>query len=280
MIIGFVGFRGSGKTLLMVFFAYLLYLSGKKIFSNIKLFFPYEEINPMDIVTLSPKLENAVILLDEIHMLADSRVSGGKQNRYISYFALQSRHRNCDILYTTQQDKQAEKRIRETCDLKVICENMHIDSDKDGHNDIFRIVIQDRRNHPYRITEREIYGKPVFDLYDTHQIVNPFDMKEIAKAMKGLKTSSDKSKCKTETLPNQECDHIIKLNSNPMTWTCGKNVTPPRCGFDTQLKKWVQIAQCPDFKACKKKNSIAEVILDTVNKNDKTTKRKTSTKEN
>ena len=99
---GFYGYKDSGKTLGMVLFGYLLMLSGRKIIANIKLSFPFEILNAVDLVKLSPNLINSAILIDEIHMIADSRLSPSFANRSVGYFVLQSRHRDCDVLYTTQ----------------------------------------------------------------------------------------------------------------------------------------------------------------------------------
>lgn len=171
-VYGFYGFKGSGKTLSMVLLAYILYLSGKKIISNIRLFFPFEWIDVKDIVELSPNLENAVVLLDEIHMIADSRQPTSLQNRCITYFFLQSRHRNCDILYTTQQAGQGDIRIRKNTDVKVICENLKLDSDGDGEYDIFKMILNNVVDRI--VVEKIIYGFPVFSLYNSKEIVNPF----------------------------------------------------------------------------------------------------------
>ena len=172
IIYGFYGYKGSGKTLACVLFAYLMYLSGKKIISNIRLFFPFEWINIKDIVELSPKLNNSFLLIDEIHMIADSRTPTALENRCITYFFLQSRHRDCDIGYTTQQAGQCDIRIRKNTDVKIICENLGIDSDQDGIDDIFHLVIN---NIVDRITtEINIYGEPLFEMYKSKEIVNPF----------------------------------------------------------------------------------------------------------
>lgn len=168
------GYKGGGKTLACVVFAFLSYLSGKKIFSNIRLSFPFEWLNAMDIVTLSPKLNNSFVLIDEIHMLADSRLSSSYQNRAISYFFLQSRHRDCDIGYTTQMSGQCDIRIRKNTDVKIVCENLLIDSDNDGIPDIFRLVINDNIRRTTQI--KRIYGTPVFKMYSSKEIVNPFDL--------------------------------------------------------------------------------------------------------
>ena len=184
MLIGFFGYKGSGKTLAMVLFGYLFYLDSKKILANLKLTYKHEIVDVKDIVELSPNLINSVILLDEIHMIADSRVSGAFQNRAMSYFVLQSRHRSCHVLYTTQFGGQVDKRIRENTDIKVICENLHIGSDGDGFEDVFRIVVQDKRTYPYSISELTIYGKPIWDMYNTDYIINPFLYKKPKKDKK------------------------------------------------------------------------------------------------
>lgn len=172
MIYGFYGWKGSGKTLCAVLFAYLMYLSGKKVISNIRLFFPFEWINIKDIVELSPKLNNSFLLIDEIHMIADSRTPTALENRCITYFFLQSRHRDCDIGYTTQQASQCDIRIRKNTDIKIICENMGVDSDQDGINDIFHLIINNIVDKT--TVEYSIYGEPVFEMYKSKEIVNPF----------------------------------------------------------------------------------------------------------
>lgn len=174
MIYGFYGWKGGGKTISAVLFCFLAYLSGKKIFSNIKLSFDYEWLNAKDIVMLSAKLNNSFVLIDEIHMLADSRLSSSFQNRAISYFFLQSRHRDCDIGYTTQMSGQCDIRCRKNTDVKIICENMLIDSDGDGIPDIFRLVINDNIARTSKV--KKIYGTPIFPMYSDKEIVNPFDL--------------------------------------------------------------------------------------------------------
>ena len=102
----------------------------------------------------------------------------------MSYFVLQSRHRSIDLYYTTQFNGQVDKRIRENTDINIVCENLFIDSDNDGNNDLFRIIVQDKRSMPIRFMEKVVYGQPVFNAYNSDHIVDIFTMKEIRKLQK------------------------------------------------------------------------------------------------
>ena len=76
-----IGRQGSGKTLFLVKKAYDYYLEGKTIYSNIKLNFPFKPISLRDIIDC--KLRNAVVILDEVHLLLSARNSLSRQNRLI-----------------------------------------------------------------------------------------------------------------------------------------------------------------------------------------------------
>ncbi|GAH06534.1 unnamed protein product, partial [marine sediment metagenome] len=151
------------------------------IYTNFEVFFPHEIIDIQKMVTLNIDLQNAVIGIDELHMICDSRRSGKKQNILMTYFVLQSRHRSVNFYYTTQHDGQVDKRIRENTDMNMICENLYIDSDGDGLNDMFRVIIQDRRFRPIKFNQKILYGKPIFKMYNSDYLVDIFTMKELNK---------------------------------------------------------------------------------------------------
>ena len=182
LVIGIKGIKGSGKTLLLTFLLYQDYLRGKKIYTNYKVFFPHDIIDIKKMVSLDVQLKDSVIGIDEIHMICDSRRSGLKQNILMSYFVLQSRHRSVNFYYTTQHDGQVDK--RENTDVNMVCENLYLDSDNDGLNDLFRVIIQDRRFRPVRFKQKVMYGTPIFKLYDTDYTVDIFTMKDIKKIKK------------------------------------------------------------------------------------------------
>jgi len=182
LVVGLKGLKGSGKTLVMTLFLYYEWrMFKKKIYTNFKVSFPHEILDINKLIKLDTELQNAVIGLTELHMICDARRSGKKQNIQMSYFVLQSRHRGVNFYYDTQFNRQIDIRIRENTDINVVCENLCIDSDGDGFNDLFRIIIQDKRIIPISFIEKIVYGRPFFDVYDTNYIVDPFTMVEINK---------------------------------------------------------------------------------------------------
>lgn len=178
-VISITGIKGSGKTLVLTLLLYLDYLRGRKIYTNFPVSFPFEFIDIQKMVDLNIELENCTIGLTELHAIADSRLSGKKQNILMSYFVLQSRHRHVNFYYDSQFGGQVDKRIRTNVDVDIVCENLYFDYDNDGLNDTFRIVIHDRRFGFYQ--QKYFYGKPIFQMYNGNVIINPFTMKEVKK---------------------------------------------------------------------------------------------------
>lgn len=187
LVVSISGVKGSGKTLILTLLLYLEYLSGKKVYTNYDVSFPHEYLDIDKLISLDKELTNSVIGITELHMICDSRRSGSKQNINFSYFILQSRHRSVNFYYDSQFNRQVDIRIKQNTDINIVCENMYIDSDNDGLNDVFRIVIQDKRTIPISYKEFFIYGTPIFEKYNTDYIVNPFTMKEINKIKKKKK---------------------------------------------------------------------------------------------
>lgn len=186
VVIGIYGFKGSGKTLLMVLLAYIEHLSGKTILMNMKdLNFSTKVIDPDDLISLAPYLKHCTICIDELHTIADSRRSHRDQNIGISAFFLQSRHRGTNIIYTEQFQGQAEKRVRDNTDIKIVSKNLYIDSDNDGIPDIFEYTIMDMRTEDINVLK--IYGTPVFEMYSSAEIVDIYDKKKQEQMLKKRK---------------------------------------------------------------------------------------------
>jgi len=178
IVTGLYGWKGAGKTLIMTLFLYLEYLADRHVYNNYQLEFEFEWLKGHDMVELASHLSNAAVGIDELHEYADCRNSGTLQNKRVSDFFLQSRHRNANIYYTTQYKDQVDKRIRRITDIDIICENLHIDSDQDGDEDMFRFTMKDCRITPPVIITRTLYAKPLFDMYDSGEIINPFTYKK------------------------------------------------------------------------------------------------------
>lgn len=177
MITGFVGMQGGGKTLIMTLFLYMESLMDNKVFANYKLLPPlvWKWLNGKDMVELSKELSHAALGVDEIHLYADSRSSSKKQNKSLSYFITQCRKRSNHLYWTSQFEHQVDRRIRDNTQIKIICEDMEIDSDNDGFDDMFRLLIQDKRRYPPVILEKKIYATPIFNWFDTNEVKNPFE---------------------------------------------------------------------------------------------------------
>ena len=177
-VTGIFGWKGAGKTLICTLFMYLESLQKAKRFSNYHLEFGYKWLDGTDLVDLPRKLDNSAIAIDELHQYADCRDSHTTQNKRVANFFLQSRHTRSNVYYTTQYKDQVDKRIRRITDVDIVCENLLIDSDGDGDDDMFRIIMRDRRNPASPIIQKTIYGTPIFDMYDSTERVNPFTYKK------------------------------------------------------------------------------------------------------
>ena len=176
VVVGFYGWKGAGKTTALTLFLLLEHLSQFRtnMFSNYRLGFSFEWLRGHDMIELTDKLNDSAVGIDELHEYADSRNSGTLQNKRVSDFFLQSRHTRSNVYYTTQFKDQIDKRIRRITDIDVVCENLFTDLDGDGDDDLFKLTIADRRVPEQKPREFEFYAKPVFDLFDSTERINPF----------------------------------------------------------------------------------------------------------
>lgn len=171
------GFKGDGKTSVCTLFMYLEKLNRPwvKLYANYKLKFGDASfLHGQDMIENRTLFNDAVIAIDELHEYADSRDSGSAQNKRISDFFLQSRHGGTNGYITDQYKDQYDKRIRRICDYDAVVTNLYVDSDHDGDDDLFRVTIINRRRPDLGAVTRDIYLKPVFDLFDSEDRIDPF----------------------------------------------------------------------------------------------------------
>lgn len=181
MILAFVGTVGSGKTLSAVYECYQYYKRlGYTVYSNIGLNFPHVKLTRKvldQLIKEKKGLQNAVLLMDEIHISVDSRSSMSKRNKAISYFILQTRKRNVRLLYTTQHLHQVDKRLRDTTDIICFCKNL---SNKTSlvNNALHTYIMQEylmQWKETAKPIQRQLYANPIFPLFDTTEIVDMED---------------------------------------------------------------------------------------------------------
>lgn len=169
MIIGMIGRMGTGKTLSLVRYAYNYYRSGYKIYSNIHLNFPYTRVGLQDLLdyaNANTYLEKSIVIIDEAHVLLDSRNSASKRNRLVSFFVVLTRKMGCNLLYTTQRFHQIDKRLRDNSDIVISCSTKTFKGTKYTHNMIMIMTEFGMK------TKREIFkSSDYFNLYNTKELV-------------------------------------------------------------------------------------------------------------
>ena len=174
-----IGRQGSGKTLFLVKMAYEYYKQGKTIYSNIKLNFPFKAIDYNDIVEC--RLKNAVVIIDEIHLLLSSRNSLSKISRLIvDGFLSMVRKMGLIIIASTQTERKVDIRFREEKDFLYACnkyayingvwqevliaENLPKEVPIMIHLDV-------REEFSMNWISMAFIGNPYFDLFDTTEVV-------------------------------------------------------------------------------------------------------------
>ena len=173
MLIGIEGELGGGKTILLVKYLKEEQQNGRKIYTNLTLNnIEYTPINILDFLENNPELNNAVIGLDELTVYVDCRLSMSKANRFFSYLVLQSRKRNVDIYYTTQNMDMIDKRIVEHTLIQIICEKLEVENM--NTDNVRKYTYFDFRHiHKPKIKRYYLDISYYYPFYDTNQIITP-----------------------------------------------------------------------------------------------------------
>lgn len=174
-----IGRQGSGKTLYLVKKAYEYYKQGYTIYSNVHLNFPYKKLKYNDIIDC--KLENGVVIIDEIHLLLSARNSMSKINREIcDSFLSMVRKKGLIVYGTTQTERKVDIRFREEKDFFYICRKYAFINDKwveVMHNQnlskTIPIMVQLDCTEMFsnQSLEFSFIANEYFNLYDTRQII-------------------------------------------------------------------------------------------------------------
>ena len=192
-----IGRQGSGKTLFLVKKAYDYYLEGKTIYSNIKLNFPFKPIDYNDIIEC--RLKNAVVILDEVHLLLSSRNSMSRRSRLIvDGFLSMVRKMGLLVIASTQTERKVDVRFREEKDFLYACNkyafvnNEWIEVLHNQNLDVkipIMIHLDIREEFSRNWVAMSFIGNAYFDLFDTTEVVRilgldeemPYENKAITK---------------------------------------------------------------------------------------------------
>lgn len=119
VIVGFIGEMRSGKTLMMTYYLadYLRRNPKNKIFTNYGVSYKHTLVTPKSMSDAAVDPDNDIfkdcgIGIDEMHIFMDSRTSGAKRNRLLSYFLTQSGKNQNMLCYTSQFLRQVDVRLR------------------------------------------------------------------------------------------------------------------------------------------------------------------------
>jgi hypothetical protein len=181
MLIGIEGGLGSGKTADLTRYLIKDRSLGFSVLTNYPLYeIPFILIEFDDLLNFADNrvsLRNKTIGIDEITVYIDCRCSGSKRNRLFSYLVLQSRKRNTNIYYTTQDFAMCEWRLIAHTQIKVICEKI-FDELGNEVDDIRKITVIDIRN-PKKIKSNTFLLdiSKYYGYFDTDEIVEPPDTK-------------------------------------------------------------------------------------------------------
>ena len=172
-LIAVVGDLGSGKTLYMTRKS----LSIKRaIYSNYKIKVPnYKELTILDLLELP---EHIVVFLDDAYTWLESRTSGKKLNRILSYIILASRKTFTDVYASCQLFNSIDLRFRDQANKMVICKRT-----KYGFIYQIRKKVLTQQLKLKIITKTYFFSntnaKYYYPYYDTLEVVNPSDKAEL-----------------------------------------------------------------------------------------------------
>jgi hypothetical protein len=185
MLLAVFGEFGSGKTLYLVWLAYMAMKNKIPIYSNFHLNIPYNKLTLKDLVSF--KLEKAIILLDEGYLYADSRRSMDPLNVDISNFMMQTRKRHLHAAWSFQDPTDTEKRLRGKAHFYILC-----NKDVDGfHYTVMKkqsMVFSSMSDTPLRHVRDQFLSwadaEKLFPLYNTYELIPIDDIKKERQSIK------------------------------------------------------------------------------------------------
>lgn len=192
LIVGFVGARGSGKSVgatRTVIMDYML--AGKQVWSNMEIGFNLQKngqkvpivskpLNKLSLVELDKVYSDGLIYVDEVNLLAEARRAMSQENLMFSYILQQLRKRRLTIIWSAQSELHCEDRLRFQTDIFIMCEDVSIKKQNCGIGELslwkahdFSGVIKGKtpRNSDDALFYQGVqWNKPWWNTYDTWQL--------------------------------------------------------------------------------------------------------------
>lgn len=193
LIIGFVGARGSGKSVgaaRTVIMDYML--QGKRnVWSNMEIGFNLitngqsipmksKSLERLGLVELDEMYNDGLLYVDEVNLLAEARRSMSQSNLMFSYILQQLRKRRLSIIWSAQSEMHCDDRLRFQTDIFIMCEDVSISRPKCGIGELslwkahdFSGIVKGKtpRNSEDAVFYRGVqWNKPWWNTFSTFEI--------------------------------------------------------------------------------------------------------------
>lgn len=184
MLIAIEGGLGTGKTVMLLRYLINDGKLGHKIFANFGIIgLPYNNIDIGELLqkeSSNLEFKDATIGIDEITVFVDCRTSTAKRNRIFGYFVLQSRKRNVNVYYTSQDLGMLDFRLTNHTHIVVLCDFEYRNYKKGDR--ILRLKVKNRRRYtiidfrdPHNVKRKSftLDISAYYPYYDTDEIIRP-----------------------------------------------------------------------------------------------------------
>lgn len=211
-VTGIIGSKGSGKSLMLAIRLYKHSRNGMKVYSNMKLSFPYERITSGTLKAWAKgevDLSDSAIGVTEIQNFLDAR--SGWKNRTTTYVILQMRKARCHFIWDTQKIRQVDVRLRENTDYYIVCKCIAKWPRVPRGEEVFQYTVYDTETGK-SIGPITIKGKNYYPLYDTFERILDFGVDE----QKETKTKRTVNK-RHKKAPKQKVRNHVKKGLNGIT---------------------------------------------------------------
>lgn len=193
IIIGFVGPRGSGKSVgaaRTIIMDYLL--RGKNVWSNMDIGFNLisggrvveirtKPLEKLSLVQLDQVFSNGVIYVDEVNLMAEARRSMSQSNLMFSYILQQLRKRRLSIIWSAQSENHCDDRLRFQTDIFITCEDVSISKPNcdigaysrwraHDFSGIVKGKVESKKGESIPFFSATMWNKPWWNMYSTWQL--------------------------------------------------------------------------------------------------------------